>query len=56
MITTMSRAVMPGMANHRGILFGGELMAWMDEVAGIAARRFVGSEVITAAVEQMYFM
>lgn len=56
MITTMSRAVMPGMANHRGILFGGELMAWMDEVAGIAARRFVGSEVITAAVEQMHFM
>ena len=54
--TTMSRAVMPGMANHRGILFGGQLMAWMDEVSGIAARRFAGTEVTTVAVEQIRFL
>ena len=54
--TTMSRAVMPGMANHRGILFGGTLMAWMDEVSGIAARRFAKTEVTTVAVEQIQFL
>lgn len=47
---------MPGMANHRGILFGGNLMAWMDEVAGIAARRFAGAEVTTVAVEHIRFL
>lgn len=29
-MTKMSRAIMPGMTNQRGILFGGQMMAWMD--------------------------
>lgn len=44
------------MANHRGVLFGGMLMEWMDEVAGIAAKRFTGTDVTTVAVEKMTFL
>lgn len=53
--TKMSRAVMPSMTNHKNVLFGGELMKWMDEVSGIAAKRFAQSDVSTVAVEQVKF-
>ena len=36
-------------------LFGGQLMAWMDEVAGITARRHAGTNVTTACVEKLDF-
>ena len=55
-MTKMSRAIMPSMANFRGILFGGMLMEWMDEVAGITAKRFAGCEVAAVAVEQIRFL
>lgn len=55
-MTIMTRAVMPSMTNFRGVLFGGMLMEWMDEVAGIAEKRFAGPEVTTAAVEGMKFL
>ena len=38
---------------HR--LFGGQLMMWMDEVAGITARRHSGRNVTTACVEKLEF-
>lgn len=53
--TKMSRAVMPSMTNQKNILFGGELMKWMDEVSGITAKRFAQSDVSTVAVEQVKF-
>lgn len=51
----MSRVVFPEDANQNGMLFGGKMLAWMDETAGIAARRFAGRPAITAAVEQARF-
>lgn len=53
--TKMSRAVMPSMTNQKNVLFGGELMKWMDEVSGITAKRFTQSDVSTVAVEQVKF-
>lgn len=53
--TKMSRAIMPSMTNQKNILFGGELMKWMDEVSGITAKRFAQSDVSTVAVEQVKF-
>lgn len=47
---------MPEMTNQRGILFGGQLMAWMDEISGITAKRFAECEVATVAVEQIKFL
>lgn len=46
---------MPSMTNQKNILFGGELMKWMDEVSGITAKRFAQSDVSTVAVEQVKF-
>ncbi len=36
-------------------LFGGRLLAWMDEVAGIAAIRHSGHNVTTAAIDSLRF-
>lgn len=41
--------------NGFGRLFGGQLMAWIDEVAGVVARRHCSSNVITAAVDNLQF-
>ena len=38
---------------HR--LFGGQLLMWMDEVAGITARRHSGHNVTTACIEKLDF-
>ena len=52
----MTRAVMGAMVNASGLLFGGELLAWMDELAGIAVKRFSGSDVVTVGVNQVSFL
>ena len=41
--------------NGSGRLFGGRLMEWMDEVAGIAALRHSGRQVTTVAVDNLKF-
>lgn len=41
--------------NPAGNLFGGKLMAWMDEIAGIIAIRHAGVPVTTAAVDNLQF-
>lgn len=42
-VTRMSRIVMPASTNDAGNLYGGRLLDWMDEVSGIAAKRFAHS-------------
>ena len=41
--------------NSYGRLFGGYLMQWIDEVAGVVARRHSGSTITTAAVDNLSF-
>ncbi len=41
--------------NPSGNLFGGTLMAWMDEIAGVVAIRHAGLGVTTAAVDNLQF-
>ncbi|MDD2980800.1 MAG: acyl-CoA thioesterase [Hespellia sp.] len=41
--------------NGYGRLFGGTLMQWIDEVAGIVARRHSGKNATTAAVDNLNF-
>lgn len=38
---------------HR--LFGGQLMAWIDEVAAVVARRHSGTNVTTASIDMLKF-
>lgn len=49
------QAVMPIHHNARGRLFGGQLMAWIDVVGGIAAIRHSGTECTTASVDYLSF-
>lgn len=41
--------------NHYGRLFGGVLLAWIDELAGIVATRHSNSFVTTAAIDNLQF-
>lgn len=41
--------------NGFGRLFGGYLMQWIDELAGIVSRRHCGREVTTASIDNLNF-
>jgi acyl-CoA hydrolase len=41
--------------NGRRRLFGGALLQWIDEIAGIVAARHTGGEVTTASVDHLEF-
>lgn len=49
------RIVFPENAVHAGLMFAGDLMADIDEVAGILAHRHSRSMVVTAAIDAMDF-
>ena len=48
--------VRPNHLNGAGRLFGGILMQWIDEVAGIGAKRHAMSNVTTASVDNLTFL
>ena len=48
--------VRPNHLNAAGRLFGGILMQWLDEVAGLVAKRHTKSNVITASVDNLRFI
>lgn len=41
--------------NGYGRLFGGQLMQWIDEMAGIVSKRYSETEVTTVAIDNLYF-
>ena len=51
----MTWIVMPGDCNALDTVFGGKVCSWVDICAAVAARRFVGSQVVTAAMDQIVF-
>ncbi len=53
--TEQQYMIRPIHVNHYGRLFGGELMKWIDEVAGIAAMRHSESNITTAAIDNLQF-
>lgn len=54
-VTEWTRVVKYDEINAQNNLFGGQLMAWIDEVAGTVALRHSGNPVSTAAVDNMQF-
>lgn len=54
-MVTQSHLLMPKCMNAAGYLFGGQLLAWIDETAGIVAKRHAEMNVVTVAVDNMYF-
>ena len=55
-MTETIHMVMPNHLNGANRLFGGILMQWIDETAGIVAMRHAQSNVTTAAVDNLKFM
>lgn len=47
--------VMPGHINGYGRLFGGQLVAWIDVVAGVVARRHCHNEITTVCIDNLIF-
>ena len=56
--TTTVQIVLPENCNgyKKPRLFGGQMMAWIDIVGAVAARRFTQSAVTTVSVENLSFM
>lgn len=48
--------VRPNHLNAAGRLFGGILMQWIDEIAGLVAKRHARMNVTTAAVDNLRFL
>jgi len=51
----ITQFVMPHMQNVLGDLFGGDLMALVDQAAAVAAIRHAGGPAVTAAIDRVDF-
>jgi len=54
-LTEQQYLIRPSHINHYGRLFGGQLLYWIDELAGIVAIRHSGAIVTTAAIDNLQF-
>lgn len=54
-LTEQTYLIMSQHINGAGRLFGGQLLAWIDELAGIVAIRHSGGNVITASIDNLQF-
>ncbi|RDU38006.1 acyl-CoA thioesterase [Neobacillus piezotolerans] len=54
--TIQTKLVLPPDTNHMGTIFGGKILAMIDEIAGIAAMRHSKSEVVTASIDKVNFL
>jgi acyl-CoA hydrolase len=54
-ITEQVQIIMPSHINGTDRLFGGQLVEWIDVVAGVVARRHCGHNITTAAIDNLQF-
>lgn len=54
--TTIYRVMMPTDANPAGNVYGGSIMRYIDEIAGIVASRHTRTNVVTASIDRMDFI
>lgn len=54
-LTEQQYLICPAHINQYGRLFGGQLLKWIDELAGIVAIRHCGAAVTTAAIDNLQF-
>ena len=54
-VGTITTIVMPHMQNVLGDLFGGNLMALVDQAAAVAAIRHAGARAVTASIDRVDF-
>ncbi len=51
----MTQIVLPSHSNSLGTVFGGQIMAWIDICAGIAAMRHAREITVTASMDDLHF-
>ena len=54
-LSVSTKVVLPNDTNTIGNLFGGQLLAWMDEIASVSAHRHCRRVVVTASVNNVSF-
>ena len=54
-LSVTTKIVLPNDTNTLGNLFGGQLLAWMDEIASVSAHRHCRRVVVTASVNNVSF-
>lgn len=52
----MTQLVLPTHTNNHGTIFGGQLAAWIDTAAAVAAMRFARGDVVTASMDELHFV
>lgn len=51
-----TRLVLPPDTNHLNTIFGGKVLAYIDEVAALSAMKHAGSVVVTASIDSVNFL
>lgn len=52
----MTEVVLPSHTNQLGTIFGGQIMAWIDVAASIAASRHARAVCVTASIDALHFI
>jgi acyl-CoA hydrolase len=50
------QVVFPNDVNNNGILYGGRLLDWIDELGGIVAQRHCRKDVMSASIDSLDFL
>lgn len=54
--TIQTRLVLPSDTNHLGTIFGGTVLAYIDEIAAISAMRHARRAVVTVSIDKVDFI
>lgn len=54
--TIQTKLVLPPDTNHHHSIFGGKVLAYIDEIAAIASMKHAKSEVVTASIDSVDFV
>lgn len=54
--TIQTRLILPPDTNHHNSIFGGKVLAYIDEIAAIAAMKHAQGEVVTASIDSVDFV
>lgn len=52
----LTQIVLPQYTNALGTIFGGQVAAWIDMSAAIAAQRFCRTQVVTVSIDELHFL
>ncbi|GGG28875.1 putative acyl-CoA thioester hydrolase YkhA [Lysinibacillus alkalisoli] len=54
--TIQSHLILPPDTNHHKTIFGGKVLAYIDEIAAITSMKHAKSEVVTASIDSVDFL